>query len=322
MKIIDSKTIKSLNISPLTCIQWIQESFSLKSQAQLPPKLSVHPKGLDFITTMPCLLPEMNGTRRFGVKVVHRLEGCKPSLGSDMMLYDAIHGDLLALIDTDWITNMRTGAVASLAIQIFGNEKVQCGSANFAIIGLGNIARAVILCLLESEPEKLHCIQLLKYKNQAELFIKRFKDYKNVEFMISDNIEQMISKSDVIISCITQTQDLLCENDSAFKKGCLVVPIHTRGFQNCDLTFDKVFADDTAHVCGFKYFNQFKYFGEIQDVIDGIIEGRKNDQERILSYNIGLGLHDVVFASKIYDIVRNMNVQEVNLVKETEKFWV
>ena len=27
-----------------------------------------------------------------------------------------------------------------------------------------------------------------------------------------------------------------------------VIPVHTRGFQNCDLFFDKVFADDTDHV--------------------------------------------------------------------------
>ena len=31
----------------------------------------------------------------------------------------------------------------------------------------------------------------------------------------------------------------------------------------------------------------------------------ENDKERILSYNIGLGLHDVFFASNIYDMITN-----------------
>ncbi len=118
MRILTNQTIKSLGISPETCVQWVKESFSSKSNAQLPPKPSVHPKGIDFITTMPCLMaPQLNREQRFGVKVVHRLEGCTPSLGSDIMLYSAETGELLALLDGDWITTMRTGAVATYAIQ-------------------------------------------------------------------------------------------------------------------------------------------------------------------------------------------------------------
>ena len=81
------------------------------------------------------------------------------------------------------------------------------------------------------------------------------------------------------------------------------MPVHTRGFQNCDTIFDKVFGDDTDHVRDFRYFSQFRKFGEISDVLSGELPGRENDQERILSYNIGLGLHDVYFASKIEQLL-------------------
>ena len=131
----------------------------------------------------------------------------------------------------------------------------------------------------------------------------------------------MIGQSDVIVSCITEAQGLLCEDVSLYKKGCLVVPVHTRGFQNCDLCFDKVYADDTAHVCGFKYFNKFKQFGEIQDVISGNTKGRESDDERILSYNIGLGLHDVLYATKIYHALKD-DAEEIQLIRETNKFWI
>ena len=35
----------------------------------------------------------------------------------------------------------------------------------------------------------------------------------------------------------------------------------------------------------------------------GKIPGRESDEERILSYNIGLGLHDAFFAERIYRMV-------------------
>ena len=106
-----------------------------------------------------------------------------------------------------------------------------------------------------------------------------------------------MSESDVIISSVTYSKDCFCA-DEFFKKGCLVVPVHTRGFQNCDLFFDKVFADDYEHVKHFQYFNSFREFGEISEIIAGKKSGRDNDKQRILVYNIGIAIHDIYFAKK------------------------
>ena len=167
----------------------------------------------------------------------------------------------------------------------------------------------------------MHHVLLLRYKDQAESFIERFKAFDNVQFTICDTAKEIVAQSDVIVSCITEADGLLCDDDTLFRKGCLVVPVHTRGFQNCDLFFDKVFADDTAHVCGFKYFDRFKQFAEIQETIEGLKPGRTNDDERILSYNIGLGLHDVVYASKLYELLKD-TATETELPRETAKFWI
>lgn len=315
MKIISQQQIRELNISPAQCVEWVKESFSLKGTAQLPAKISLHPQGNDFFNTMPCLLP--SPYNYYAVKVVHRVKGATPALGSDLLLYNSQNGELLAMVDADWITTMRTGAVATLAIQTL---RKNCGNT-YGFLGLGNTGRASMLCLLDSEPNIMHDVILMRYKNQAELFIDRFKEYTNVSFTICDDVNELVAKSDVIVSCITEADGLLCEDNKLYKEGCLVVPVHTRGFQNCDLFFDKVYADDTAHVCGFKYFDKFKQFGEIQDVIDGKIKGRESDKERILSYNIGLGLHDIVYASKIYEILKD-NALEFKIEHETEKFWI
>ena len=42
---------------------------------------------------------------------------------------------------------------------------------------------------------------------------------------------------------------------------------------------------------------------EDEEVLKGATPGRESDTERILSYNIGLGLHDVLYASRIYDML-------------------
>lgn len=324
MKIISQQRIKSLGISPKRCVEWIGESFAMKAQAQLPAKISVHPADTDFFTSMPCLLPNPADTgvnfhrQYFGVKEVHRIEGAVPSLGSDLMLYDAKSGELLALMDSDWITTMRTGAVAAVSAKALRKT----GAETYAFVGLGNTARASLLCILEAEPEKHFKVKLLRYKKQAELFIQRFKAYSNVEFEIMDNIDDMAKSADVLISCITSATGQLV-SDEALLPGITVIPVHMRGFQNCDTTFDRVLGDDTDHVKGFKYFSQFKAYNEIGEVLAGNDPGRTSDQQRIIDYNYGLALHDVTFAAKIFEMLESdASIQSVEMIKESEKFWV
>ena len=298
MKHITNEDIVNLNLSPEQCVEWVRDAFILKSECQLPAKMSVHPTGNDFFTTMPCLLP--SEYRRFGAKIVSRIVGRVPALKSDMMLFDSQSGELLAIVDCDWITAMRTGAVATLAIKTLRQSQ----ASEYAFIGLGSTARATLTCLLNSCTDEHLNIRLFRYKDQAERIIEEYGHYKNASFSIVDTTTELVKGADVVVSCITDASGLLVEDESLFKPGVLVVPVHTRGFQNCDTTFDKVFADDTDHVKGFKYFSEFREFHQLEEVLKGDVTGRANDSERILSYNIGLGLHDVLYASRIYDKLR------------------
>ena len=315
--VVQQELIDTLHISPATCIDWAKEGFLQKDAAQMPPKLSVHPQGDDFITSMPCLLPESDGRRYYGIKIVSRIEGHIPMLKSDIFLYDAMTGSLLAVMDGDWITAMRTGAVAALAVGLFQREGVD----TYSMIGLGNMARATALCLIEANRERPITLRLMRYKDQAERFVERFRSCQNVTFEIIDDSRRFAAEADVIISCVTVAKELLFPDDSLFKPGVTVVPVHTRGFQNCDLFFDKVFGDDTGQIRRFEYFSRFRAYDELSRVLQGRSSGRTSAEERILSYNYGLGLHDIVFASRIYERLRHGDAA-FPFKKNDRKVWV
>ena len=231
------------------------------------------------------------------------------------MLYDLKTGENVALMDGNWITTMRTGAVAAHSIRLLANPEFSV----IGFIGLGNTARATLKVLLSVFPEKHFKVKLKKYKNQHELFQQVFSKYPNIIFSYYDTIEEVIKGSEVVVSAATVFEEDVC-SDECFDEGILLVPIHTRGFTNCDLFFDKVFADDTNHVKGFKNFNQFKSFSEISDVVLNNVCGRESSKERILVYNIGIALHDMYFAGKIYEKMKECT--EISLNAPTEKFWL
>lgn len=297
MKIISSVDINNLGLDPVQSVEWVREAFLLKERCQLPPKISLHPRDNDFINTMPCILPEEYHT--YGCKVVSRVSGTTPSLKSKLLVCDTNTGIMTALIDADWITARRTGAVAALAINTLRHSKAKI----YSFLGLGVIGHATLDCFLATNTDSKIIVRLLRYKDHAQLTIDRYSGFSNVSFEIADTIEQLVDGADVVVSCITYADGLLVNDVTLFKPGVLVVPVHTRGFQNCDTIFDKVFADDTGHVSNFKYFKEFRAYDEISNVLAGKNPGRQNDDERILSYNIGLGLHDIYFAHKILNLI-------------------
>lgn len=297
MNYISAAQISELNISPAKCVEWVRESFLLKPECSLPPKTSLHFGESDFINTMPCLLPDAMHT--YGCKIVSRISSQNPKLNSELTLIDTLTGNKLALMDANWITAMRTGAVAALAINTFRNSQAKI----YSFMGLGTVGRTSLECFLATNPQPV-TVRILKYKNHAEQVIKDFSHYQNVTFEIADTLEELAKDADVIVSAITYTENPLFENTEIFKPGVLLVPVHTRGFQNCDKIFDKIYGDDYGHISGFKYFNEFRHFAELSDVLSGKAPGRDNDSQRIISYNIGLGLHDVIFGKKILELLR------------------
>ena len=314
MKLITFDQIQELKIDVKQCYQWVADMIKNKSDTMLPPKISMKPSPEIFINFMPSFVNRQVG----GIKIVSRYPERTPSLDSKLILLDITSGEYLAIMDADWITTMRTGAVAVHSIKLLAKQDY----STIGMIGLGNTARATLLTLAEIESAREFEIKLFKYKGQEKIFAERFKDYKNLHFTFTDDYSSTVRDSDVVISCVTYAKENFAA-DSDFKEGCLVVPIHTLGFTNCDLFFDKVYADDYGHVCHFKYFDRFKQFAEVSDVVNNRVKGREDDRERILVYNIGLSIHDVYFASNIYNMLKDSReIENFDFEEPTEKFWV
>ena len=319
MKIITHKEISDLNVTQNDCFEWVSEVIKNKSEDLLPAKISMKPIPGVFCNVMPSIV-KVGNKMYGGVKMVTRYPDRTPSLDSQIILFDAETGDTLAFIDANWITAMRTGSVAAHSIKLFAKSEYK----EIGIMGLGNTARSAFLSLLENVIlDKQVRVKLLKYKGQEVLFKERFSSYKNVEFVYVDNEDDLVKESDIIISAATYLPSNVCEKDELYKEGVLVVPIHTLGFTNCDLFFDKVYADDYEHVKGFKYFDKFKKFAEVTDVVNNKVKGRENDKERILIYNIGVSIQDIFFAAKIYEkLNEKKELEDINLEPPVDKFWV
>ena len=265
---------------------------------------------------MPCLNQDLNLAM---VKMIGR-HTLKPGenrsvMMSDMLLYEADTGVLKAVMDAEYLTTLRTGAAAAQAALLYGKSDF----STIGLIGLGNIMTVCVSVLLSKLKDRKITLKLYKHHGQEQRMSDRFREYTNVNFVFCDTYEETIKNSDVIISAVTRVTENFCD-DSYYSEGCTVIPIMTMGFQNCDLFFDKVFTDEIEQIREFKYFDKFKSIANSSDVLNGNVAGRENDKERILVYYYGLAIHDLVFASRIYELANEEKDTKYEYC--SEKFFI
>lgn len=295
MLVLDFKTIKNMNVSEKEIYQWCNEAWKMKDRCILPAKMKMWEGVSGRYITMPCVIPDYDIA---GIKFISRnvddVNGI-PARNSHIFIQKRSELGLLAVEDGMWITNMRTAAIAVHSVIEYSSDDAR----TLGIMGLGLVAYAFMMFLGKVSTRK-YTIKLLRYKDQAEKFIERFKDkFSQFGFEIVDNYVDICS-CDIVVSAVSFARKEFA-SDEVFKPGCLVVPIHTAGFQNCDLFFDKVIIDDAEHVKHFKYYEHFKDKAcEVSQIENGERCGRDNNTQRILAYCGGIALHDLYCGYKIY----------------------
>jgi len=301
MRIFSDKDIRDLNIDNTLIIDWVKQAFLDKYNCSLPHKISQKfNEGNNFYNTMPAINPLLD---TYGVKVVSRYSDRHPSIKGEILLYSYSSGELLGLLDATWITAVRTGAVAALAVDTFAKSNFE----NIALIGFGQTGYAFVDMILTFPQYKEKTFKLMAYKGR-EIEMMNYLNSLGVENVeICENNREFIENSDVIVSAVTVATEVFGK-DEWYSEGVLIVPIHTRGFQNCDLFFDRVYADDISHISDFGNFNKFKFLDEFSNVLNDSIIARKSQNERIISYNIGIALHDIMLGRNIYNMLINEHI--------------
>lgn len=270
MKILSHQDILAAGVTPHEAYAWVKDSFLHKAECKLPAKISIKLTGSDFFNTMPSVLPFFDVA---GVKSIFRNAGQVPTMHSTILLFNVHSGELIAMLDGAYITTLRTGAVAALAADQLAVRHV----TDIGIFGLGNTAYAFFDVYMhhryiDEQSAVPVTVHLKRYKDQAEQFIAAFQGkYPLVSIEICDEYADIARQCQIVVSCVTVAEQDFCDA-SVYPEGCLVIPVHTRGFQQCDTQFDKVFVDDIGHVHGFKYFDYFhehSWGGELSDVLSG-----------------------------------------------------
>ncbi|MEW8955834.1 ornithine cyclodeaminase family protein [Clostridium sp.] len=270
---------------------------------------------------MPSYVEDLDAT---GIKIVSvfpkNIEKGKPSVPAQMILLDGTTGEVVAIMDGTYLTQLRTGAVQGAATDILSREDSKIG----VLFGTGGQAATqleAMVCTRALDEVRVFDISIERAEAFVENMRKELSHYNTKLIAVKDGNEA-VKDADIITVVTTSKKPVF--DGSLVKKGVHIngVGAYTREMQELHEALitgsDKIYFDTKEGVLseagdfiipmekGLVSENDFA--GELGEVILGKINGRENENEITLFKTVGVAVLDVVTAHKIYKKALENNI--------------
>jgi len=304
------REVEGLGISMREVLDVVNRGFRLKGlgKTEMPPKPGIHTRPNSFIHAMPAYVKEVEAA---GVKWVSgypsNLEKGLPYITGLLILNDTETGVPTAVMDSSWITAMRTGASAGIAAKYLARR----GSSVVGILGCGVQARSSLRALVEVLPglSSVRCYDL--YPDAGKRYVSEMNSlFPSLTMKICSNPAGMMEGADVVVTAIPMSTKRNPSIDAGnLKKGGLAVSLDydsawtDSAMRECD----KFISDDINQLLyaktGGTYFSGIpeKVYADLGELVAGLKPGRQTDTERIFCMNMGIAVDDMVTAKLIYE---------------------
>ncbi len=230
-----------------------------------------------------------------------------PTIQGVVMVIDAQSGELLSIMDGEYLTALRTGAASGLATRFFARKD----AATMALFGCGTQGSTQLEAVL-SERELTRVLVYDTNEAAARTFCKEMSATFNVDCKYTERTSDL-AMVDVICTATNATRPLFYRED--IQQGVHINAIgsfqpHMQELDPRVLKDARVYVD-TAKACleesgdlvraiSAGIIQKDHIVGEIGEYCIGRITGRKDDNEITLFKSVGVAIQDFMVATDIY----------------------
>lgn len=259
---------------------------------------------------MPGYVPDIDlaGIKIVGVFPNNREYG-KPVVPANMILVDAISGEVCCMMDGTYLTELRTGAASGAATDLLARKNSKIAT----VIGTGGQALAQVEAILAvRDIEELRvCGRDFEKAKRFSYFIK---ESLGIDVVAYQNIEKAIKNADIVTAVTTSDKPVFDGN--WISKGTHVngVGSYMASMQELDanlmINADKIFVDSRVSALAEAgdlvipirqgLISEDKITGEIGAALSGDICAREYESEITVFKTVGMAVLDIVTAGAIY----------------------
>lgn len=325
---LSQEDILALNIPYEEIIKTVRMVMSAhgKGLCQVPPKIHVNTRVASFLNAMPAYISgdnEMVGMKWVAGYPSNRHKNLPVTTGL-MILNSAETGQPLSVMDSRWITAVRTAAVAAITAQ---HCKIK-DTHSITIIGAGEQGKwnARLMKIAVPSIRKIYIDDL--YASAVKAYISKMQPLiPSVEIIPikSDTQRQFAIDDSQILVTATQRSDKPIIYSEMLHKGMLGIPLESTAWEGKIYTrfADRFVCDDWDLVQ--VYLRDGKYTDGLPEeyqllgkIINGDAVGRASEEEFVIASSHGIALSDVAVAQMIYEKAEQQNVGTIFPLMEEE----
>jgi alanine dehydrogenase len=298
-------------LAPAACIDAVEDAFRRLAMGEVPAPAILamhtaeggfHVKAGILARERPYFAAKVNANfphngARFGL----------PTIQGAVLLFDAVDGRLLAIMDSMAITALRTAAASAVAAKYLARPSSRsvlvCGCGGQALEQLRALA-----CVVKPAQVRAYDIGAQK----AKAFAARAEKALDIPVEVATDVAAAARSSDIIVTCTTAKRFFISRD--MVRPGVFIAAV---GADNEDkqeiepalLAASKVVTDvteqalrigDLHHAALAGVMGAHDVHAELGDVVAGRKAGREDDEEITIFDSTGTGLQDVAAAIAVY----------------------
>ncbi len=298
--------IEGLGLGVSEIVGLLRSAFQERAagRALMPGKIWIMRSPDTFYSAMPCYLASL------GAAGVKWSSGTPRGPADDLpyilglyILNDAETGAPLAIMDSTWITAMRTGAATALTVECLANA----GAQDLAILGCGVQGRSNLDAIAAS-PVAVRAVRAYDVKpDVAARYAEEMSGTLRLDVRAARSAREAIDGASVVVTAGSndRPRDGLIEPEW-IAPGAVSVSINRDTFWSRAAidAMDCVVTDDARSIDHMKEHGLFQTVtridAELGDIVAGHHPGRERPDARILAFNLGVALEDLATAAELY----------------------
>jgi len=303
--------VKSLLNMPLA-LECVQHSFErlANGSALLHARQRLHLPSKSYLHYMAAA----DGTSGYmGLKIY---TSSRDGLRFLITLFGAESGDLLALLEADFIGQMRTGAASGIATRLLAREDAQTAG----MVGTGLQARTQLQAIAQVR-RMTEVRAFSRSAEKREKFAKEMTEALKIPVSAVESAEAAVRHADIVVTSTTSTSPVIegawlkpgahinaiganfpqkRELDSQAVERCNVIVVDSREQSKMEAgDLIHVFREDAA---------RWSDVRELADIVSGKLSGRTRAHEITLFKSNGIAIEDIVVAGRIFEMARERRI--------------
>src|ERR1700732_704409 len=317
--------VKSLLTMPLA-LECVQHSFQrlANGSALLHSRQRLHLPSKSYLHHMPAA----DGTSGYlGLKIY---TSSREGLRFLITLFSAESGDLLALMEADFLGQMRTGAASGVATRLLARQDAQ----TLGIVGTGLQARTQLQAI--AQVRKMTEVRAFSRSvEKRDKFAREMTDALKIPVLSAHSAEAAVCDADLVVTSATSTSPVI--EGAGLKPGVHINAIGAnfpqkreldrKAVERCDVIAvdsreqSKMESGDLIQAFG-QDAERWRHVTELADIVGGKVAGRTRADEITLFKSNGIAIEDLVVAGRVFEMAQERRIgKDISMWQsaETEK---